>query len=127
MFITSCYSTTSQRVFEGDSLSVFGIMHYNASADEFTIDNPIAFMQNGDRSLLTTEFTKDVVKSVANAALYLFATVVTLGLTSKMIKSTYEFYKRTKAKKQAEALSENDNQNKIEGAPQQTRSLNGVN
>jgi len=30
-------------VFEGDELTVFGVISYNVKSDEFTIDDPVGF------------------------------------------------------------------------------------
>lgn len=47
MFFTYLYTTTSEVVYEGDELSVFGLMSYNVKSDEFTIDDPLGFIQMG--------------------------------------------------------------------------------
>lgn len=47
MFIAYAYTTHSEIILEGEDLSVFGLLSYNLRSDEFTIDNPIGFIQNG--------------------------------------------------------------------------------
>jgi hypothetical protein len=44
MYFTSIYTTTSEMVFEGDELTVFGVISYNVKSDEFTIDDPVGFV-----------------------------------------------------------------------------------
>ena len=51
-------------VFEGDELTVFGVISYNVRSDEFTIDDPVGFFQNGQREQLLTTM-KDRAYSVA--------------------------------------------------------------
>lgn len=52
MFLAYTYTTHSEIILEGENLSVFGLLNYNLSADEFTIDNPIGFIQNGKKEEL---------------------------------------------------------------------------
>ncbi len=51
-------------VFEGDELTVFGVISYNVRSDEFTIDDPVGFFQNGQREQLLTTM-KDRAGKVA--------------------------------------------------------------
>ena len=44
MYFTYLYTTTSEIIYEGDNLSVFGIVNYNVKSDEFTIDDPLGFI-----------------------------------------------------------------------------------
>ncbi len=44
MFFAYAYTTHSEIILEGEDLSVFGLLSYNLSSDEFTIDNPIGFI-----------------------------------------------------------------------------------
>lgn len=124
MILTSCYTTTSQRIFEDDTLSVFGVIRYNASSDEFTIDDPLGFVQS-DGALMTSDFSSKLFSSILKTCLVTVATCASLSLLTAAIKKTYRVYKQLKAKKQALALENEDNRNKIEGAPTQTRSLIG--
>ena len=53
MFLTTTYNTTSSLFFEGEEITIFGLLKYNTQSDEFKIDNPIAFlMGNSKESLL---------------------------------------------------------------------------
>jgi hypothetical protein len=44
MFLFSTYSTHSHLMYEGDEVSIFGVLKYQVKSDEFTIDNPIGFI-----------------------------------------------------------------------------------
>jgi hypothetical protein len=39
-------------IYEGDEVSIFGLLKYHVKSDEFTIDDPIGFIQNGERDEL---------------------------------------------------------------------------
>lgn len=49
MYFTYLYTTTTEMVYEGDELSVFGMLSYNVKSDEFTLDDPLGFIQEGQR------------------------------------------------------------------------------
>ena len=58
MYFTYLYTTTSEIIYEGDNLSVFGIVNYNVKSDEFTIDDPLGFIQDGQTDILVDKLTE---------------------------------------------------------------------
>ena len=42
------YTTHSQIIYEGDELSVFGLISYNTNSNELKIDDPIGFVRDGN-------------------------------------------------------------------------------
>lgn len=92
MFLTYLYTTHSELILEGQPLSVYGQLSYNLSSDEFTIDNPIGFIQNGAKDELVKKLSDESVTkllSCAKSALFASAFLAGAFYCGKMAYAVY--------------------------------------
>lgn len=126
MFLTTTYNTTSWLFFEGEEITIFGLLKYNTRSEEFTIDNPIAFFLGDAKFDLISQLKVKRAKKLLQTAALCVLCGIFGTLTLKAGRATYLKYKQYKLHQAEMELKEQDQLNKIPGAPPQTRSLNGL-
>ena len=105
---------------ESDSLTVFGLLNYNSKTDQFTFDNPIAFLDSANAASIgemldqfKREFYGFIFKGVVCAA----ASALVLYSSVRLGYFAYEKYREQKLNEERNSLTTQDRNSCIEGAP----------
>jgi len=104
-------------------MSIFGILNYDFKSDEFSIDNPIAFLTNANKDTLVESIESDKFWEGVKIAGRTVLAVLLFAGTIKLANTCYKRWRELQTKNKVAELEKLDKENQLEGAPPKTRQI----